>query len=216
MEVSKRKSMINQKEQLNWSKQSSNKTSYINSASAIDHLVSNTMGSSISNTEMHKTLYRERSKINYQHLLEKNHKHLLNINKKKPKQAGDGMHRLAKGRHKMKEQKSLKVKDSLKRSETTDQMSGVTSNNNNNNLNKTKSEELLKGSSSLNPSSTLPKHQSKLPGPIGLNRVDTPSTPINNNETNNTANGGKAAGASAKSINERLNELQNRTTPTNI
>ena len=52
-----------------------------------------------------------------------------------------------------------------------------------------------------------------------MTRVDTPSTP-NNVETNNNVstagNNNLPAGASAKSINERLNELQNRATPTNI
>ena len=65
-EVTKRKSIIiNQKNQLDHSKSSSKITSQINSMSAIDNLMHNTMGSSVSNSEIHKTLYRERSKINY-------------------------------------------------------------------------------------------------------------------------------------------------------
>lgn len=65
-EVTKRKSIIiNQKNQLDHSKSSSKITSQINSTSAIDNLMHNTMGSSVSNSEIHKTLYRERSKINY-------------------------------------------------------------------------------------------------------------------------------------------------------
>ena len=107
--------------------------------------------------------------------------------------------------------KNLKdTANTLKRSETSETTSGLISNtvvnnntNNNQMLNKTKSEEFIKGSSSLN---TVPKRQQKMTGTMGLlQRVDTPSTPINNNETNNTM--GKAIGNSSKSINERLNEL---------
>ena len=44
------------------------------------------MGSSVTTSDMSKTLFRERSKMNYEQLLQKYHKKLKNINKTNKKE----------------------------------------------------------------------------------------------------------------------------------